>query len=349
MPGGVSALYSSLDLENIGIAKYFTLYFEKKESSIFDKFKRLTLKYFEFNSAMKKYEIVIINPSLTLNSFFRDSIFALLVKIRSKKLVVFWHGWEDDIERKIKNSIVLSWLFRNTFGHADGIVVLGSIFQKKLLDLCEGKNSKFLFFQNVAEFKLIEGKDVRVIKRIGKEMKILFISRIEKNKGALEAIKIFWLIKSNLPNHNVYLTVAGEGSELENVKAYVYKNNIENVCFPGHVKGLDKHNLLINSHFLLFPSASEGLPLVILEGMSYGLPIISSPRGGIPDIIKESINGFLIEPSDIDQYVNKILKIVSDEKLYSSISLNNYNYSKQHLTPEIAREKLITFCKKIYS
>lgn len=349
IPGGVSALYSNLDIESKSNVTFFTLYFEKEESSIIDKIRRLILKYFYFYSVLNQYEIVLINPSLTFNSFFRDSIFALLVKIRKRKLVVFWHGWEDSVEHKIKNSIVLSFLFRNTFGLANGIVVLGTIFQKKLIHMSAKKNYNFLLFQNVAKIIFTEEENIKVKKRISKDIRILFISRIEKKKGALDAVEIFRLLQANLPNHNIYLTIAGNGSELKNIKDYVRKNKIENINFPDHVTGLIKHDLLLNSHFLLFPTSyGEGLPLVILEGMAYGLPIISSPRGGIPDIIKESINGFLIEPYDIDEYVNKIFKIVSDKKLYSSISLNNLNYAKYNLTPEIARERLITFCKTIY-
>lgn len=347
IPGGVSSLYSTLDLESQKKANYFYLYFEKKDSNYSEKIKRLILKYFEFYKTIYKYDIILINPSLTFKSFFRDSIFAFLIKLRNRKLIVFWHGWEDNVEEKIKDSFLLSTLFKISFGKADGIIVLGRIFQNKILDLYSNKKGKFLLFQNVANFKYIKEKPFSQGRKINKDINILFMSRIEKNKGALESIKILEILQMELTNQNVYLTIAGAGSELENIKNYLKQSKIKNITLTGHVEGEIKHDLFTKNDFFLFPSSyGEGLPLVILEAMAYGLPIITSPIGGIPDLIQNGTNGYLIEPWKFTDYVKNISLMISDEKLYSSISNNNYNYSKQNLTPEIASEKLITFCEE---
>ncbi|MBW3468313.1 glycosyltransferase family 4 protein [Arthrospiribacter ruber] len=349
LPGGVAVLYSSLDFQNQGLAQYFPIYFDEANFTRLGKVKRLIFKYTKFFKVIDMADTILINPSLTFNSFLRDSIFAIIAKLRKKKLIVFWHGWEEETEYVIKNSTFMRFLFKISFGRADGTIILGTVFKNKIRDLGLKMNSEFLLFQNVANSGFIDYEKSFSPKKIQNEVRILFMSRIEENKGALEVVKIFQGLKEKNNGINVQLTVAGDGEILSEIKEYIKENKIQNVIFPGHVEGLDKHILFERSHLFVFPSSyGEGMPLVIIEGMAYGLPIISSPKGGIPDIIQEGVNGFLVDSDDIDGYIDNIINIINNSELYEAISTNNFAYAFNNLTPDVGRKKLIDFCNKVY-
>ena len=68
--------------------------------------------------------------------------------------------------------------------------------------------------------------------------------------------------------------------------------------YLGWVSGAEKIDVFNIADIFVLPSYNEGLPISILEAMSYGLPILSTTVGGIPEIVENGVNGFLVEPGD---------------------------------------------------
>ena len=80
---------------------------------------------------------------------------------------------------------------------------------------------------------------------------------------------------------------------------------------------------MANSDIFVLPSLSEGFPLVILEAMASGLPIIATKVGGLPSIIHENENGFIIETKNPEQIAEKTIMLLDNKKLRNHISKNN--------------------------
>lgn len=146
------------------------------------------------------------------------------------------------------------------------------------------------------------------------------------NKGHLTVIKV---VKKLIDKgYNVKAKFAGDGELVnffyEEANKLGVKNNIE---FVGLLNVDNLNSFLIESDIMVFPSSSEGLPRAILEAMATGLPCLSTPVGGIPEIIDSSL---LFEPDNIDGFADKTLEVLTDNYLYEQISKTNFIKSNEY-------------------
>ena len=92
---------------------------------------------------------------------------------------------------------------------------------------------------------------------------------------------------------------------------FIKDNNLdEMVKFVGWVSGDAKSKILSTTDILVLPSYYEGLPISVLEAMSYAMPVITTPVGGIPEVVTDGVEGTLFTPGDkasltqtIDTYI----------------------------------------------
>ncbi len=142
---------------------------------------------FRFRSVVKnlKPALIYLNPSLNYKSFVRDGAFAWHAKQMGYPLLVFWHGWDKDFERKVSGKF--RSFFQSTFGRADGFIVLASDFERKLREW--GVEVPVFRGTTNVEESLLAGIDVQEkwsdIPRIS-HIKILFLARLERTKGVFQ-------------------------------------------------------------------------------------------------------------------------------------------------------------------
>lgn len=334
-PGGVATLFNILKLEHyLPNTSLFIL--NNDQAFIL----RIPLKYIEFIFKIIKVDILHINPSLDRKSFFRDALFAWITLLLSKKLIVYWHGWDELYERKIINSIILSWIARHSFYKAHATIVLGTLFEQKLRAM--GYKNNIYIETNSAENKFIKLHKHKYLKS-GEQIILLFISRLEIDKGVYIAIETLKLLNKQFKNFK--LVIAGKGPEEENIKNITYSSN--DIEWKGYVIEEEKHKLLTSSHIMFFPSYfPEGLPITVLEAMMYGLPIVTRPVGGIPDIIRNGVNGYMIDNLSPEDNAIKIKEIVYTHGLYQRMSMNNIEKSKM-FEPQLVRERIYSYYKNV--
>ena len=140
---------------------------------------------------------------------------------------------------------------------------------------------------------------------------VLFLSNLLPEKGALAFVQSAAYIG---PEVKVRLTVAGDTEELS-YKARLYgAARSHPVSFVGSVYGAEKDSLMRRSHLFVFPTTYryEAQPLVILEALAAGLPVISSDAGGIPDIIEDGVNGRILSDVGPEEIARAILDVLQD-------------------------------------
>lgn len=127
----------------------------------------------------------------------------------------------------------------------------------------------------------------------------LFLGFIDNNKG-------IWLLMETLKKHKkeivgkAVFNIGGNGETQKLLKLIKEYELEEVVNFMGWVSGVDKMQCLQEADIYLLPSLNEGMPISILEAMSYSLPILSTTVGGIPEVVS-SENGFLIAPGSKEE------------------------------------------------
>jgi len=119
------------------------------------------------------------------------------------------------------------------------------------------------------------------------------------------------------------------------------------IAHIGWIDGEQKKEFLKNTCVNVLPSYNEGLPMTILETMSYGIPNISTNIASIPEVIKDGETGYLIEPGDIDGLCESILKCVSDKEKLLQFSQNSYELIKQNFALDKHIEKLVVWYEEL--
>lgn len=161
------------------------------------------------------------------------------------------------------------------------------------------------------------------------------------NKGHLTFIKV--ICELNRRGYNVVGKIAGDGDLVAFFKQEANKLGIsKKIDFLGLLNRDELGELLNSSHLMLFPTLSEGLPRVIIEAMATGLPCLSCPVGGIPEII----NGDLLYAThDIDGFTSKIIEMINDVDKYEQNSKTVFERSKE-FAADILKNRRIAFYSK---
>lgn len=276
---------------------------------------------FTFYCAFGNYNVILLNPSLGKTAVKRDKLFLRIAKLFSKKTIVFFHGWEETLASEIdKNPLG----FSKTFGKADGIIVLASVFKQRLISW--GMNIPIFLSTTKIDDALIEDFDFR---KKQPAQTVLFLARIEENKGILTTIEAIKQVQLKYPD--CHLNIAGDGGALLKAKNYVNNHQIKNITFLGNLKNKAVAQAFENTSIYILPTShGEGMPTSLLEAMAFGLPIISRPVGGTIDFFEEGKMGFLLDSLSPEDYAEKIIHLLDNPEQISSIGKYNHNYACDH-------------------
>lgn len=149
---------------------------------------------------------------------------------------------------------------------------------------------------------------------------IVAIGRLTDQKNYLHALKAWQKIYEMIPDW--HFNIYGEGEQYVLLQDYIATHGIKNIHLQGATA--DIQSVYAASSFFVMSSKYEGLPMVLIEAQSFGLPIISYDcPNGPSDIITDESNGFLVENQNIDALAEKILQLAKSPLLLSKFSQNS--------------------------
>lgn len=168
-------------------------------------------------------------------------------------------------------------------------------------------------------------------------LKLLMLGKVCNGKGVFDLLEV---LADHLDEFcgKIELHIGGNG-EIDRLKEFMSAKRLEDVVvYDGFVFGAKKIDLLNVADAYILPSYTEGLPVSILEAMSYGKAILSTPVGGIPEVVKSGENGVLFKPGDKDAIYDAIKMLIVDR----SISVRMGEFSKkrasQYLPENVSKE-----------
>ncbi len=149
----------------------------------------------------------------------------------------------------------------------------------------------------------------------------VFLGRIGQRKGAFDLIQAFSMLPSEQQSKSA-LILAGDG-EVEPARQLIESLNLgDRVTILDWINTQQRNELLAKAHVFVLPSYNEGLPMALLEAMSWGLPAITTPVGGIPEVIAQAETGLLVNPGDIQQLSDALQLLIANEDLRLSLGTN---------------------------
>lgn len=170
----------------------------------------------------------------------------------------------------------------------------------------------------------------------GDEKILLFVGGLRPVKGVRYLIESMSIIKQEY--ENIRLLIVGEGEERQTLEGLAARLDLtECISFLGQITNDAIPGYMIASDILILPSLSEGFPVTILEAMAAGLPIVTTRVKGMPEIVRDGENGFLVEPKNPGQIGEKVLLLLENDDLRRRISGNNREKAKRYSWESVAR------------
>ena len=192
--------------------------------------------------------------------------------------------------------------------------------------LIKNKHTKVVLVPNMLYY--IPSKQSKLDKK-----NIITISRLDCGKRNDDIIRAFSKIKEK----DWKLYIIGDGKEFNNLNKLINDLNMnDRIILTGYKNKEEIEEYMLKSSLFLMASETEGLPMVLLEAMSYGI------ASGVNDIIDNNKNGYIIKNRNEEEYIEKIEKVINDSKLRNELGIEAKNKAN-----EFSKEKIVNIWEKI--
>ena len=297
-----------------------------RDGGAFTKLSYLLKGFLQFLLCVPFYDIVHIHTSEPPSAL-RKVLFMAVSKMLGKKVIVHFHSFSVDTTIKSKYQNV----YRYLFDKADVVLVLSKYWQDELCQNFGFKDNKVKVLYNPCTTEVSS-------KVYPKRKQILYAGTVNARKGYADMIKAFAQIADR--NSDWSIVFAGNG-EIEEGKALASQLGIaKQTVFLGWVRGEEKDKAFKETSIFCLPSYAEGFPMGVLDAWAYGLPVITTPVGGIPDIAIDGKNCLLFNPGDVDILAKQMDKMVSSKKLRKLVASESNELAKGIFSVEKVTKRL---------
>ncbi|UAB84821.1 glycosyltransferase family 4 protein [Zunongwangia sp. SCSIO 43204] len=243
-------------------------------------------------------------------AFYRDIILVFFLKLFRVKRV--YHIHNKGVEKASRNRLKRS-LYDYVFKGSKVIILSKYLYQ----DICEYVSEESLYICPNGIPK-INVKVLEKSKFSKKSVKILFLSNLIESKGVYILLKAMSeLNNKNLDFSGIFVGGEGDVSEIRFLKIVKELGLDSKVSYLGKMYGDDKVKVFQSADIFAFPTyyPMECFPLVLLEALQYKLPIVTTPEGGILDIVENGSNGYIVPQEDVCSLALALEKLIKNKNL----------------------------------
>lgn len=295
------------------------------------------------------------------NSLFNNCLEKLIISKKIDLIHVHFGPNMIKISKVVKDNNIPTIV---TFHGFDASAMLNNkAYVKKIVRLLNMKNIYGITVSNYIKNRLIKlgikedklivhyigtnleffARDNNQSRKIDDNIKLLQVSRFVEKKGHIYTLKALREYINNY-NDNIQLILAGEGPLEKEMQQEVKRLDLQkNVKFVGAVDKNQVRELMDSSNLFVLHSVTadngdqEGIPIVLMEAMDMNMPIISTHHSGIPELVRDEVDGYLVNEKDYKDYAKKI-KLAVDN--YNKLGLDSRNWVKEKFDLSKNSEKL---------
>lgn len=283
-----------------------------------------------------KPNLVYVTPNAKGIAFYKDYLVVEMLKSMGNKVVVHYHNKgvatrqdkcvDDKLYRKFFNGVKVILLAEVLYTDVRKYVKMKDVFvcPNGIPDETDGKEPS--------------------AERHNKIQHILFLSNLLVSKGVLVLLDALKILKDRGYSF-VCNFVGGETAEIDVAKFQkeVQDRGLNQIAFyEGKKYGKDKDAYFDKADVFAFPSLNECFPLVLLESMQHAVPCVTTAEGGIPEIVRDNENGFIVEKNNPTSLADSIEKLLDDKDLRERMGEDGFKKFKSNFTLQVFEEKFIS-------
>jgi N-acetyl-alpha-D-glucosaminyl L-malate synthase BshA len=238
------------------------------------------------------------------------SVSAFLAKsmLRPRKLpvVTTLHGTDITLVGSDRSYLPIT---RFSIDQSDGVTAVSRFLKEATVNVIGAKNDIEVIynFVNCDKYKRSNDKDLKNYFAPRSEKILIHVSNFRPVKRPTDVVEIFVRVQEKIPS---VLLMVGDGPERSNAEWSARRSGVEEkVYFMGKQDNIEE--LIGISDLLLLPSENESFGLVALEAMASEVPVVASRVGGLPEVLTDGVEGFLVEPRDVGKMAERSLAILT--------------------------------------
>jgi glycosyltransferase involved in cell wall biosynthesis len=331
--GGIRSVVEAYEKDGLLADWRFQLLWTHTEGGKKEKIMTCVKAYFKLLSLLILNKISFIHLHAAMRgSFWRKTFFMLTARLFNVPCILHLHGSEmkvfyDHLPTIGKKAV--SW----SLTRAQKVIVLSDSWHAFISKIAPKANISIV--NNYVSLPKLTSSHGDLHR-----FNVLFLGILGQRKGIYDLLKIWPEVLKEVPQ--AVLLVGGNG-EVEQAKLMAQQLNIQHaVRFLGWIDQTQKNQLLEEADVFDLPSYNEGLPMSVLEAMSWGKSVITTRVGGIPQLITDHENGFLITPGEQTRHLELLIMLAKDsatrQKVGQSARIRIENaFSDQVILPKLAQ------------
>lgn len=264
-------------------------------------------------------------------SFLRKAVYHVVARCLGKRTVLHVHG-SMFVEFYRNGPKWLRSCIQTTLSTANAVLALSPQWAADLRNMAPGAHIH------------VVPNGVRIEGRLQPELSnsyFLFLGRIGQRKGSYDIVRAL----ERTGNPHIHVVFAGDG-EGDGVATLARELGVERqVSIRSWVRGTEKEELLEGATGFVLPSYNEGLPMALLEAMAAGLPAISTPVGGIPEVVIHDQTGLLVPPGDVDSLAEALKTLYDNRGTRQRLGKSGRELVSQRYGTEASIESIV----KVYN
>lgn len=303
----------------------------------------------QFFYLVTRHHCRIVHISLSSGlGFYKSALLIIIATLLRKKRIIHLHGGHFHVFYRNQRPVIQRFI-KMILHQGDTIIALSTYWKQILIHDFGILQKRVIVLNNCYDYQFNDNiftKSIRSGTVKGHDLNLLFIGQLNEKKGIFDLLSICKELL-RYGNHFILRIIGQEKTremkrQIQNIiDSYNLSDYIQLV---GEVRGEEKLRLFQQSDIFILPSYIENFPVTIVEAMRAGLPIVTTPVGSIPEIISDSINGYLIQPGDIHAFVDKILTLSKNTQLRQEMAQRNQEKAFNEYNPICYLKRL----KEIY-